>query len=179
MLSHMDTARLPVADRPWIGEQYASGHRTLVLGESFYGSFPEAIATDDGYIRAWLAGELPPGIREILYPRLANAVGPSRDAFWHGVAFTNFIIASVGPSRASRPTEAMYQAARVRLARVLAELRPARVWVIGKEQSAHSGPVIDEASIAWTWVRFPLSAPAMTHKELGARWQALQALPMV
>lgn len=177
MPSH-NPAITPVPDQPWVGERYRDGHRTLVLGESWYGTFPEAIATDDGYIHAWLAGSLPKGIREMLYPRLSGAVGPSRTEFWNGVAFTNFVIASVGPTRSNRPTEAMYEAAKVRLARVLAELRPSRVWVIGKEQSAHSGPVIDEAGIAWAWVRFPLSAPAMTHKELAASWSALQALPV-
>lgn len=177
MLSH-NPATTPVPDHPWVGERYRDGHRTLVLGESWNGTFPEAIATDDAYIRAWLAGSLPKGIRETLYPRLSGAVGPSRTEFWNGVAFTNFVIASVGPTRSNRPTEAMYEAAKIRLARVLAELRPARVWVIGKEQSTHSGPVIDEAGIAWAWVRFPLSAPAMTHKELAASWSALQALPI-
>lgn len=165
------------ADNPWIGDCYATGHRTLVLGESFYDDYPDEIRTDHGYVSMWLAGRLKEYYPkpERLYPRLANAIGPTRAEWWHSIAFTNLVNESVGPAVSHRPSVAMYERGQVRLRRVLAELQPSRVWIIGKEQSEYSAVVCDELGVPHQVMRFPTSAPAMSHAEVRSSWEQLQA----
>ena len=55
-------------ERIWVGPAYPS-QRIFVLGESWYGDYQDDLSTDDGYIRAYLAGR----VTDSLYTRIANA----------------------------------------------------------------------------------------------------------
>lgn len=116
----------PIAEKIWIGPNY-SNRRIFVLGESWYGDYTDDLATDDGYIRAYLEGHQP----DPMYTRMANAcMGDNslraRRDYWHSLAFTNFV-QCVGGNRADRPTTDMLKAAGPRLAALLELHRPAGV----------------------------------------------------
>lgn len=153
-----------MTDLIWIGDRFAE-RRILVLGESWYGDYADN--TDTGYIRLYLAGKL----ADRMYTRMANACGLSRDDFWHGIAFTNFA-QRVGEKREDRPTLAMYEAAKPRLSRLLAELQPRGVWILGKEQGEHSAPLVAAAGIPLVVSRHPTSY-GVPNAELGADWSNL------
>jgi hypothetical protein len=144
----------------------------LVLGESWYGEWPDSdgrsLVYDDEYVAAYLAGR----VRDPMYTRVANASGLGKAAFWQRVAFTNFVIDSVGAHRAQRPFTAHYAASKPRLRALLAEVAPRAVWVLGKEQGEYSRPVVQEAGITCVVSRHPTSY-GVPNTELGAAWVEL------
>jgi hypothetical protein len=123
-------------ERIWVGPRYHD-QRIFILGESWFGHFTGDLATDDGYITAYLAGKQP----DRLYTTLSEACGADRHTFWEQVMFTNFV-QRVGPTRDHRPTKTQYLEARDRLHRILLEMKPRGVWIIGKEQGKYSAPVV-------------------------------------
>lgn len=125
----------------WVGHEYQA-KRILVLGESWYGSFPDQLATDSGYIAAYLAGR----VTDRMYSKMANACGPSRNEFWQSIAFTNFV-QCIGEEAGSRPTDQAYKDAKPRLADLLKLHQPQVVWVLGEEQAKYSSPVIESMDI--------------------------------
>ena len=58
-----------------------------MLGESWYGDYQDDLATDDGYIRAYLNDR----VTDALYTRIANACEMEKQAFWESIMFTNFV----------------------------------------------------------------------------------------
>ena len=54
----------------WIGDRYRETG-ILVLGESWYGSYPDRLATDAGYIDAYLARQ----VEDRMYSKLAGMTG--------------------------------------------------------------------------------------------------------
>ena len=160
------------AEKVWIGAGY-SELRILVLGESWYGDFPDDLVTDDGYIRAYLDGR----VTDAMYTRIANACKMSRSDFWNGVMFTNFV-QRVGATRESRPSSEHYKDARVRLSRLLEEHTPRGVWILGLGQSEYSAPVVERAGIAYQVSAHPTSY-GLKNATLGASWLALLAKSQV
>lgn len=156
------------AERVWIGPGFASS-RILVLGESWYGDYEGDLVTDDGYIRAYLDGT----IVDAMYTRLANATGLGKQAFWRNIMFTNFV-QRVGSLRDARPTPTQYRAATQRLASLLVVHRPLGVWILGKEQSRHSEPVVMSAGIAAEVAPHPTSY-GVRNAVLRESWSALLA----
>jgi hypothetical protein len=150
----------------WIGPEFDTTG-VLVLGESWYGDFPDHLATDDGYISAYLAGE----VTDPLYTRIANATGLRKPRFWRSVMFTNFV-QRIGPTRGHRPTEAQYKRAAPRLAHLLELHKPRGVWIIGKEQAAYTEPVVLDAGIPVAVSPHPTSY-GVKHEVLRAAWDAL------
>jgi hypothetical protein len=169
----MSVSEAPRASaRIWIGPNFASGGRVLVLGESWYGEWPDAdgspLVYDDEYVAAYLAG----GVKDPMYTRIANATGLGKVAFWQRVAFTNFVVERIGALREHRPTVAHYASSRDRLRALLEELAPRAVWVLGKEQSAYSAPVIKASGVRCVVSRHPTSY-GVPNSELGAAWAEL------
>lgn len=158
----------------WLGRDYhLPEHRVLILGESWYGEV-EALET---FIPKWAARQL----TDATFSRLFNACSGARAEtategerldWWHRVAFYNFVTGTVGDTRSSRPTRAQYEAARAPLAAVLAELRPAGVWVLGKEQSAYSAPVITDHGTVYEVAPHPTSY-GVRSEVLCSSWRAI------
>lgn len=155
-------------DKVWIGPDFVS-LGILVLGESWYGDFAQDIATDDGYIQAYLANR----VVDRLYTRIANGVGMNKQTFWRSVMFTNYV-QRVGPTRAHRPTQTHYAFAMSRLKGLLAEHSPRGVWILGIEQSQHSEPIVRAAGIPVEVVAHP-SSYGVKHATLRASWETLLA----
>jgi hypothetical protein len=160
------------SERIWIGPNYGD-LRILVLGESWYGDFPDDQVTDDGYVPAYLEGRA----RDPMYTRMANAVRMDRRSFWEGIAFTNFV-QRVGDLRTDRPTADHYREAGPRLRRLLDLLAPRGVWILGKEQAAYSEPVVRAAGVLVEVTVHPTSYGAK-NSTLGASWAALLAKAVV
>lgn len=155
-------------EKIWIGPTYAY-RRIFVLGESWYGDFPDDLATDDGYIRAYLEGRVP----DAMYTRMANACELEKNQFWESILFTNFV-QRVGATRDFRPTSEHYRTACARLARLLEEHTPCGVWILGREQGSHSAPVVERAEIPYVVSAHPASY-GVKNATLGASWKALLA----
>ncbi len=160
--------------RIWIGPDFATCGRVLVLGESWYGQWLDEdgspLVYDHEYVLAYLACR----VKDPMYTRVAKATGLGKAAFWQRVAFTNFVIDSVGTHRTHRPTIAHYMASKPRLRELLAEVAPRAVWVLGKEQGEYSRPVVQEAGIPCIVSRHPTSY-GVPNAELGAAWADLNA----
>lgn len=155
-------------ERIWVGSRYSTS-LILVLGESWYGDFEGDLVTDDGYISAYLAGRQ----TDRMYTKMANAAGLDKEEFWHAVAFTNFV-QRVGDTRNCRPTRAQYLEAQPRLSNLLMKLRPKGVWILGKEQSAYSKPVVRAAGISCAVSPHPNSR-GISNERLGEGWKQLMA----
>jgi hypothetical protein len=155
-------------EKIWIGPNYP-GFGVFILGESWYGEYPDDLVTDDGYVRAYLAGRKSDG----MYTRMANACGMTKEAFWNSIVFTNFA-QRVGPSRTDRPTDRQYREAIPRLQRILSEQKPRGVWVLGLEQGKISAPVIQSAGIPCEVAAHPTSY-GLTNRKLGESWRRLLA----
>ena len=153
-------------ERVWIGPHF-DHHRILVLGESWYGDYEGDLVTDAGYITAYLANDQ----IDRMYTKMANATGLGKERFWKSVAFTNFV-QRVGATLDCRPNPQHYREAQDRLRRLLTELKPNGVWVLGTEQGAYSEPVVLAAGIACAVSPHP-TRRGVTNAWLGEGWHAL------
>lgn len=172
--SPLTSAAHPIGfiDRPWMGINYES-KRILVLGESWYGDWGSEHNSDHGYVTAYLTNK----ISDRMYTKMANACGLARDTYWHSIAFTNFVIWA-GHSRTDRPTSDMYKSAIERLDRLLQEHKPQGVWILGKEQSQYSEPVIRNAGVKCEVALHPTSY-GVSNQVLGESWKRLiEQLPL-
>jgi hypothetical protein len=175
-LAQRKAARMPIdiaaherpLERIWVGPRYSTS-RILVLGESWYGEYEGDLVTDDGYISAYLAGKQ----TDRMYTRMANAAGLEKGEFWHAVAFTNFV-QRVGDTRRCRPTRAQYVEAQPRLSNILLKYQPKGVWILGKEQSVYSQPVVRAAGISCAVSPHPTSR-GVSNEQLGEGWRQLIA----
>lgn len=155
-----------ISDKPWIGKRFENT-RILVLGESWYGDWGSDYNSDSSYVAGYLAGE----IRDSMYSKMANACGADRQTYWNSILFTNFVIWA-GDKRTDRPTRFMYEAAVPRLERLLQDYKPRGVWILGKEQSEFSAPVVHKAGIAFE-VSFHPTSYGLRNKVLGESWHRL------
>lgn len=156
------------AERIWIGPDYGT-LRVLVLGESWYGDYDGDLATDAGYIAAYLDSKQV----DRMYSKIANATGLGKQKFWRAVAFTNFV-QRIGATPDCRPTRRHYQDARERLQLLLRELKPWGVWILGIEQSTYSAPVVSGAGIQCEVSPHPTSV-GLPSARLAEGWNDLVA----
>lgn len=163
-------------ERFWRGDHFAST-RILVLGESWY---DEDVHLSE-CIRAWSACARGANA-DRTFARIAWTINGSttrpRDAAlrlqaWQAVAFYNFA-GNVGPDRSCRPTAQRLRDSCIPLSAVLAEIKPQRAWILGKEQSAYSGPVIRAAGVAVEITPHPTSF-GLRNADLAASWQRVLA----
>lgn len=155
-------------DQPWIGSNYQKT-RILVLGESWYGDWGCEHNSDQGYIAAYLSNK----IIDRMYTKMANACGSDRHTYWNNIAFTNFVTWT-GSSREDRPTISMYKLASERLTMLLQELEPKGVWILGKEQSEYSEPIVRKAGIICEVAYHPTGF-GISNRVLGDSWEQLLA----
>lgn len=93
--------------KPWIGKNYAAGaffgQRILIVGESHYGAFDAGMTINvvqevcDGYRYRFFTA-----IGQAIVGKNAYEANPS--AFWHSVAFMNFLDEPAGVGPAHRPS---------------------------------------------------------------------------
>jgi len=124
---------------PWEGDRYQSaglaGVRLLILGESHYheGSDPGS-----DFTRRLTQGYIDGTMNHRFWTLVARSVAgqsTSREhcqAFWHTVAFYNYIQCVVGASARVAPTAEMWTAARQPFSQVLKMVAPHAVLVLGK-----------------------------------------------
>jgi len=143
----------------WIGKNYCdSSQRILVLGESWY---DELVSLPD-YINGWAAGKPV----DATFSRIFNSGSGShtsradyaeRIEFWNSIAFYNFVLGSVGPTRKYRPTKSHYETAQPQLRVVLNQYKPLGVWILGTGQAEYSAPIMAELNIPYETVPHPTS----------------------
>ena len=136
-----------------LGRPGVPGEKILVLGESWYGDWGTEFNSDQAYVAAYLEGKL----RDGMYTKMANACGMDKVTFWRSILFTNFVTWA-GSYRTDRPTTKMYKDAVPRLIELLQKFKPAGVWILGKEQSYFSAPVVFEFRIPY------VSHPGRLHR---------------
>lgn len=124
--------------KPWIGDNYWSGRRfgkrVLVLGESHYGwDLPPNWTIQ--CIKEQISGEGTYKFWTDIAIAFLNEHPSVEDkkAFWHSVAFYNYIQESVGDGPGIRPTEEMWENAREPFNEVLSKLCPQFIAVLGHE----------------------------------------------
>ena len=130
----------------WRGEAYAlQPSRILILGESWYGP----VEPIHSYICRWINRTT----QDRAFSRIFNAASghntysaglAERRLFWAHISFYNFVPGSIGQTILSRPTINQYLEGARALPMILNKLRPHAIWVLGKEQSKYSEPVIEK-----------------------------------
>jgi hypothetical protein len=166
---------LPPISDIWIGFKFhAPTNGVLILGESTYGDDPPLRE----YVPLWIRRQ----VRDTTFTRLFNACSGShtsraseeqRGAFWHGIAFYNFVEQSVGPTRRHRPTPSHYKNATEAFRRVVERHHPRGVLILGTGQAEYSQPVLDPLSIPLVVTRHPTSWGLPT-KVLTSAWNELR-----
>lgn len=158
----------------WIGSNYQSGSRILILGESWYSD--EVPLTD--YISRWARGDQQDTLFACLYNALSGrrrekSTPTQRRDWWESIAFCNFVPGSLGPTNAQRPTSAQFKAARDPFADTLRRLAPSGVWLVGLGHAKYSRPVVEAFGATLQVVRHPRSGiSAIALKE---SWETLQS----
>lgn len=156
----------------WKGQRFQDTG-ILILGESTYGD--DEPLTD--YIPKWIAGTL--AERDYTFSRIFKAAeklnasevtSGQRGAFWHSVAFYNFVPGTVGETNKQKATEEHFKQAAKDLPDVLKELKPKAVWILGKTQAKHSQPVVERAGILCEVITHPAS-PRISSVKLRESWE--------
>jgi hypothetical protein len=156
-------------EKIWIGSGFKSSG-IFILGQSWYGHYEDELATDDGYIRAYLKDL----VQDAAYDRWARASKCEKVTFWNNVMFTNYV-QWTGPKRDPGPTAKHYKGAVNRLAAILQDHQINAVWIIGKTQSKYSRPVIDALGISCE-----VTAIRASDSEFEEAWKAIsKPLPCV
>lgn len=158
----------------WVGKNYqTSKNKILVLGESWYGQ-EVSIAE---YISKWAARE----IKDTTFSRIFNAGSGSHTSkateselldFWHTIVFYNYVVGTVGETRSHRPTKMQYEFSESSLNLILKQFAPDGVWVLGKEQSHYSVPVIESLCLPYEVVAHPTSF-GLKAKVLQNSWRTI------
>lgn len=133
---------------PWIGSLYHSdgldGVKLLILGESHYGP----TGTETECFTRKIVKELGQEKRHRFFTTTAKLVlglgadsisDKDRAAFWEKVAFANYIQSFVAENAKdrTRPTEAMWQNAKVSLIETLQDVQPDAMLILGLDIEAH------------------------------------------
>ena len=162
---------------PWIGSEYwmgyrGSGHRLLILGEAHYRfDGPEQIL-EPTLTRSLVEGVI---LREkrfknffyyieqtIQFSDVKTTKGSDGNEFWNSVTYYNFIQSPVGEGPRHRPKRKQWLDGVRPYHGVLNNLRPDRVWILGKglwnwtpgDESLKRGAVLqgtrtDNGHISW------------------------------
>lgn len=128
--------------QPWIGERYAEaelyGLRILLLGESHYGKGDEDSAFTRRVVKKWGQEKrhrfFTITARFILRQGQGNRLSSAqRREFWDKVAFYNYVQEIVGKKARIRPTREMWKRSEQSYYKVLHDLKPDLVVVLGKQ----------------------------------------------
>lgn len=129
--------------QPWIGANYQAGSehncRIMILGESHYGKPTDARLDFTNYI----VGRYAITERRRFFSVIQRLVSldtkrgtysvASKRAFWNSVVFCNYVQAIVGGKARQRPTAAMWDTGATVLLKVLKEVEPEVLVILGKE----------------------------------------------
>jgi len=138
-----------IAFKPWVGSHYASPanhfrRRILVLGESHYGpTGTEHPDTTIETVQHFTHG----GARHAFFTKIAKVLLGLDETRWlsneqlasafQHVAFYNFVPMFAGDWSRQRPTPEMWEAGRAPFRKILKELQPHLVIVLGKALNYH------------------------------------------
>ncbi len=134
--------------QPWVGNNYENENlKILVLGESHYGNAEENKETfTQDVIKSWALREegsikFFTTIAKILSDKTEVYLSDDNaKEFWHKVAFYNYVQDFVGEEARMRPTELMWEEAKLPFIQVVNKLKPNIVVVLG----SHLGEYIEE-----------------------------------
>ena len=127
---------------PWVGERYELaelyGLRVLLLGESHYGKGDEDSFFTRRVVKKWGQEKRHRFFtiiaRFILHQgRKGRLTGAERREFWDKVAFYNYVQEIVGRKARIRPTRDMWKRSEQSFFKVLQDLKPDLVVVLGKQ----------------------------------------------
>jgi hypothetical protein len=134
---------MPIIFEPWIGRLFEDnnhfGIRVLVLGESHYGDGAETRATVTSEVVRSLAQDE----RHAFFTKVSKVLlgldgattidNETRGEIWEHIAFYNYIQGFVGTDARVRPTAEMWDEAREPFFKVVHDLNPKLILVLGKE----------------------------------------------
>lgn len=154
---------------PWTGAQYESGlhgNKILILGESPYR--PEDVENDindssltSHRIQTQIDGDCSYKFWTNIAIALLNRKPTLADkkAFWHSVAYYNYVQESVGNGPRIPPSKDAWKRGEEAFLEVLSELKPSLVIVLGYRLWARlpalgrlAGAMIDSAPVPDTWI---------------------------
>jgi len=152
--------------KPWIGDNYRDTNpRLLILGESHYGPYASredaTIALTSEYVSGKMNHSFWTNTMNVVRGQSGNEM-EARKAFWHQVAFYNFVQTSAGPTARIAPSETMFHDAVDAFFCVLDDLKPDcilvlsnRLWVNlpGKGLKSRAGkPLGESGETRETWI---------------------------
>lgn len=150
---------------PWKGNAYCSASpKLLILGESHYGKGADCGDATVQLTQQYVVGKM----NHQFWTNTMNAVEGTpgsidqRAAFWHSVAFYNFVQQSAGATAGIAPTKDMFEASIGAFFTVLGDLKPQAILVLstrlwnnlpGSGDQSHEGPPLQHAGkTRRTWV---------------------------
>lgn len=121
---------------PWIGERYLSKQGLLICGESHYASDEVSNEREDftqQVIRRQFGTRgSPGGFHSNIQAMVAADPSCNPEAFWQSVAFANIIPGFVPHDCNKSPSVEQMEATPARFLRLLRDLRPAHILILGK-----------------------------------------------
>lgn len=172
--------------KPWVGPKYASAdnhfdRRLLVLGESHYGPVgAECPDTTIEVVQRYTQG----GARLAFFTKIAKVLLGLDGTTWlsnallmetfQNIAFYNYIPMFVGDYARQRPTSEMWEAGRTPFIKVLDQLQPQLVIILGKTLNHHVPEL--PGNTQRCFIQHP--STGFSYTEWGPRvTQAIQQLP--
>ena len=130
---------------PWVGQEYGAGSqhlRLMLLGKSHYGDYiaPDARVFTSEVVKRYAVDGPTISYFTIAYRAATGKPIPGADerqAFWHSVAFYNYVQCYVGTGPRQRPTPSDWATGRLPFAKTIDELAPHCVLVLGRELLWH------------------------------------------
>ena len=132
-MSDSSTCGRMIDHRPWIGPDFRSAPREqqiAIVGYSHYSDESDDEGATEKCISCVINGERMP-----FFTKIAGYFGCDAPAFWSRVAFFNFIPCFVGGSNElyKRGSSEQTEAGKRRVLRLLAEIKPQKVFVFSKK----------------------------------------------
>lgn len=146
---------------PWIGNQYEEGIfgvRTLVLGESHYGTppiqpeFTSRVIASLGQKKRFRFFSMTQRLVS-LDPKRGFIPTAERKAFWEKVAFANFVQEFVGNQPRKAPSPRQWIESVAPFMQTVEELKPQLIIVLGERLKQHLPPEIN--NVIYAYVKHP------------------------
>jgi hypothetical protein len=163
----------PTGFKPWVGDKYKRGglfhKRVLILGESHYNRDGPALTA--GITRQCIRGQIN-GDGTMAQKFWTNitmtfldhkpTTSEERHAFWHSVAYYNYVQVCVGFRPRVRPSPSMWRQSEPAFLEVLSTLRPQFILVLGCD----------------LWNRLPPGLDGSAPVKRGAKWKKTRRYPI-
>jgi hypothetical protein len=171
---------MSIVFKPWIGKEYFSQTpKILVLGESHY--FKEDQKDVENFtIRVVESLGLRLEGRHKFFTIIAKILSDkphdwlsdeaSKD-FWQKVAFYNFIQSSVGNNSRIRPTAEMWENSGQTFKKVIKDLEPGIVVVLGRELGANVKPMVKDLDCIFCYWTHPSTPKYFKRQEASDSFQ--------